>query len=123
MPGRQPLMGAAPVGRRTPGEQPAVPRQPRRADGALRRAEHPHAGEQFGETTRSAGPPTARHRDAGAQRQGGRWQAYRGDPVADLGLDTRDLPIADPAPGLAPTAQRMLDAARRILDCDGYNAP
>jgi AcrR family transcriptional regulator len=37
-------------------------------------------------------------------------------------VDTRDLPIRDPAPHLAPTGQRILDAARRILDRDGFDA-
>ena len=31
-----------------------------------------------------------------------------------------DIPIVDPTPQLAPTARRLLDAAVRILDRDGY---
>jgi aminoglycoside phosphotransferase (APT) family kinase protein len=37
-------------------------------------------------------------------------------------LDTRDLTIGDPAPPLAPTTWRILGAARRILDRDGFDA-
>jgi AcrR family transcriptional regulator len=37
-------------------------------------------------------------------------------------LDTRNLPVRDPAPHLSATAQRILDATRTILDRDGFDA-
>lgn len=37
-------------------------------------------------------------------------------------IDTRDLPVRDPYPHLSPTAQRILEAALRILERDGFNA-
>jgi len=46
-------------------------------------------------------------------------QDHRAD---ESSVDTRDLPIHDPTPQLAPTAQHILDAARRILDRDGFEA-
>lgn len=37
-------------------------------------------------------------------------------------IDTRDLPIGNPYPHLSPTAERILEAAIRILERDGFNA-
>jgi AcrR family transcriptional regulator len=37
-------------------------------------------------------------------------------------MQNADIPISDPTPNLAPTAQRLLDAAIRVLGRDGYRA-
>lgn len=37
-------------------------------------------------------------------------------------IDTRDLPVRDPYPHLSATAQRILEAALRILERDGFSA-
>ena len=37
-------------------------------------------------------------------------------------MQNTDIPISDPTPDLAPTAQRILDAAIRVLGRDGFRA-
>ena len=37
-------------------------------------------------------------------------------------MQNADIPISDPTPDLGPTAQRLLDAAIRVLGRDGYRA-
>ena len=37
-------------------------------------------------------------------------------------MQNADIPISDPTPDLGPTAQRILDAAIRVLGRDGYRA-
>ncbi len=49
----------------------------------------------------------------------------RGSSGADEGkpsLTRYEIPIEDPAPHLAPTAARILDAAKRVLARDGFRA-